>query len=485
MSAQTLSDWMDRQYGVCAQAILAAVSATHLVKRRPHLGQTIRPARGSILASPELASYDPDPDYFFHWLRDSAIVADALRTLYEAKTLGHVALDHLSDFVNFSLALGHLDGRMLARAAFHEGVDPAFRAHIRSGEEMAQVFGDRVLGDVRFNADGSFDILKWSRPQNDGPALRALTVLRMSQLDALSEATRQTTTKLLHCDLDYTLAHWREPGFDLWEEICAHHYYTRLVQYAALAAGADWSARRGDDTRAHSYRSGAREIYASLDDFYDPDEGFYQAFLPDPGNPKRIPPARRLDIAPILGVIHARYSKGRHSVLDPRALATLARLETFFAGDYEINRTRPQNCAPAMGRYPADVYFSGGAYYFSTLGAAEFYYRFAQALRGGAQVPVSQDNRALLAAMLEEEPAHLGVSILDARLRDKLFQIMFERGDMFMEMVRAYTPASGALSEQFSQTDGSQTSAKNLAWSYAAFVTAYEARRAGLRESMR
>ncbi len=481
MSQETLSEWIERQCGICATAMLSAVSATHLIKERPHLLQKIRPARGSILASPELASYDPEPDYFFHWLRDSAIVADALRVLYEAKTLGSVAIDSLSDFINFSLALCRLDGRVPARADFHAGIAPAFRAHVRSCDELAQIFGDRVLGDVRFNPDGTFDILKWSRPQNDGPALRALAILRILQADMLPDATRASTAELLRFDLDSCLHHWREPCFDLWEEINAHHYYTRLVQYAALADGADWAAGCGDAARAQAYRSAAREIFASLDDFFDADEGFHQAFLPDPKNPKPIPPARRLDIAPILGVIHAGRSEGRHSVLDPRALATLARLEAFFAREYEINRRRPPNCAPAIGRYPGDIYFSGGAYYFSTLGVAEFYYRFAQAICGGAQILVSHENRMLLVAMLQEEPAQLGGSVLDARFRARLSKITFGRGDMFMAMVRAHTPACGALSEQFAQTDGAQTSAKNLAWSHAAFITATASRRAAAR----
>ena len=79
--ASALVNWMDRQYRLSAAAMLQSISAVHLVKERPVFGQTIRPAKGSVLASPALASYDPDPDYFFHWLRDSAIVIDAVGTL--------------------------------------------------------------------------------------------------------------------------------------------------------------------------------------------------------------------------------------------------------------------------------------------------------------------------------------------------------------------------------------------------------------------
>src|SRR5579872_7169688 len=79
----SLADWIDRQYRLSASAMLESVSAVHLVKRRPPFGQTIRPVLGSVLASPALAAYDPDPDYFFHWLRDSAVVMDAVGILIE------------------------------------------------------------------------------------------------------------------------------------------------------------------------------------------------------------------------------------------------------------------------------------------------------------------------------------------------------------------------------------------------------------------
>ena len=125
--------------------------------------------------------------------------------------------------------------------------------------------------------------------------------------------------------------------------------------------------------------------------------------------------------------------------------ATLARLEALFDADYPINRNCPANRAPAMGRYRGDVYYSGGAYYFSTLAAAEFCFRAA-----AAQGPHA---KALLA-----------------------------HGDSFLETVRAYTPPSGDLSEQFDQRTGVQRSAQQLAWSYAAFITCTVARRHAIRQ---
>jgi glucoamylase len=57
--------------------------------------------------------------------------------------------------------------------------------------------------------------------------------------------------------------------------------------------------------------------------------------------------------------------------------ATLSRLEALFDAEYEINRNRPAGRGIALGRYKGDVYYSGGAYYFSTLAAAEFCFRAA------------------------------------------------------------------------------------------------------------
>ncbi len=110
-------------------------------------------------------------------------------------------------------------------------------------------------------------------------------------------------------------------------------------------------------------------------------------------------------------------------------------------------------------RYPGDVYYSGGAWYVSTLAAAEFYYRLAAALASGAELPATPEN--------------LGFRLV---LGGTSAGAAFARGGAFMATVRAFTPPSGELSEQFERTTGAQTSAKRLTWSYAAFVTAAASR---------
>lgn len=174
-----------------------------------------------------------------------------------------------------------------------------------------------------------------------------------------------------------------------------------------------------------------------------------------------------LDIAVILGVLHAGRATGAHSVLDPRAQATLTALEELFEAEYAINRGRPAGRGPALGRLADDAYYSGGAYFFMTLGAAEFYFKLAKALRSGAEMAVTDENerfRQRLGAAQGAAESHV------------LAAAAVQRGDAIMRTVQAFTPAGGELSEQFDRTTGAETSAKHLSWSYAAFITAAASR---------
>jgi glucoamylase len=410
----------------------------------------VRAAAGSIVASPVLASWDPDPDYFFHWFRDSAIVMDAVRLLYEAGDLGAEAVRHFADFVEFSLSLAALDGRaLLADPSWRDRARPEFVQYLR-GDDLATVYGESVYADVRVSPDGTLDISRWTRPQHDGAPLRALTVLEWlgalrkknaGGAEAFGDAARERAERLLRMDLALTVAHWREPSLDIWEEELGHHYFTLRVSAGALEKGAEWYRARGDATQAEAMLAEVRTIRAQLDGYWDDRARYYRSrVLPGGAESTKL-----LDMAVILAAIHVGSAReGPHSTRDPRMHATLDRLAELFDRLYAINRGRPEARAPAMGRYEGDVYFSGGAYYFSTLGAAEFCFRAAS--------------------------ANVASSAEAAGWRS--------RGDAFLATVRAFTPASGDLSEQFDQKTGEQTSAKHLAWSYAALISCAAARRA-------
>jgi glucoamylase len=465
---------MERQFGIAADALLRCISATDLVCRRRGFGQTIVPARGSVLASRQIAFYDPDPDYFFHWLRDSALILDAVRGLLHDQARRAEAAEKFRDFLRFSVGLTRLSGAQLVQDSdWRKRIDPALLQYVRPDTELRQIEGERTLGETRYNPDGTLDILQWPRPQNDGSALRALCVLRYWSMEQFQDSeTRSLMVALLRGDLAHTMKHCSEPCFDTWEEEVGHHYFTRLVQRTALLEGAAWARELGDADSATRYLETARQLSETLDAFWSAQRGHYLSRSGvAAGDANKL-----LDSATMLAVLHAEVRCGPHSILDPRVHATWLRLEELFLAGYRINSGRRDGLGPAIGRYKGDVYYHGGAWYVTTLAFAALYFRLAHAVRTRSRLLVIEDNRRFLRASGYEGPVSLDPLALDTLQSERLFLGLMARGDAIMATVRRYTPPSGELSEQFDQDSGEQRSAKNLSWSYAAFVTAFVAR---------
>ena len=436
---RTLEQWGRELVHGCAAKLAKSISATDLVMNRTGFGQTIRPAPGSVLASPSVA-FDPgEPDYFFHWLRDSAAIMNAACILAKAgeRSADWAAL--IGEYIHFNMELRKIDGqRFVDTSDFRARTTPGFQQFLRSNEEIAAVHGGFVPGDVRYNTDGTLDFIRWNRPQYDGPAARALVAMQFEEDGIpMSGETKAHLSELIHFDLAYTAKNAGHPCYDIWEEEFAQHYCTVLVQTAALERGATRARRDGKIAEAEFFGGKAKELREMLDGFWSPSLGIYRSRMP--GATGESPKA--LDFAVILGVLHAGLDEGQHSPQDERVLRTVKKLKELFTAEYAINSGGGHGIM--FGRYKGDDYVSGGAYYFSTFGAAEFYYR--------AAVAIPSDKAALI-----------------------------ERGDAVLTRVRSFIPESGHLTEQFDQKTGAQTSAKDLSWSYAAFITAWQARRIAL-----
>jgi glucoamylase len=435
MNSSNFDSWIAAQTKDSAAGMEKAISATHLVRRRECFGQVVVPAKGSVLASPAIADWDPEPDYFFHWLRDSAIVMRGVAELMEdAADESERARwrRHFADFVGFSLRLSALNGAS-ARDA-RPATRRAFRKFLRPRSEIAALSGNKLLAEPRFNPDGTIDIFRWSRPQFDGPALRALACLRYL---AAGGPPSEDLARLLRLDLSFTLRHAGKRCIGPWEEAGqnAHHYYVALVQLGALVHGRAWA---GNLEAEADWGAAERMLRAALDRHWSESRRVYLARQPADETA-----GDTLDAAVLLAVWDADLPDGPHSAHDRRVQSTQAALENFFAREFPINRRRP--VGPLLGRYRGDRYFGGGAWYPTTLAAAGLYYRRAQSM---------------------------------AADRDALFA----RGDAVMEAVRGVTPADGALSEQVDRSTGQQTSARHLTWSCAAFLGVARARSRASRD---
>jgi glucoamylase len=422
-----------RQTAASIAALERAISATHLCRRRQRFGQVISPAPGSVLASPVFADWDPQPDYFFHWIRDSALVMRTVAELIEdapdAVERAHWQR-HFADFVRFSLKLIEPDTSCLSALTRASGACSATdQKFLRKEAELRALDGDALLAEPRFNPDGSLDIFHWSRPQYDGPALRALTCLRYLQAGG---PLTDELVRLLRRDLEFTVAHAGEPCIGPWEEPEQHanHYYVELVQLAALVHGRAWA----DKNRAGKWHTAEQRLRDGLEQYWSERHQVLSAMRPTATESAD----DLLDAATLLAVWDADLPDGPHSIADPRLERTQAAVETLFVREFPINHAR--TAGPALGRSRGDRYFGGGAWYPTTLAAAGLCYRRAR-----------RDQ---------------------LRRRDLIAQ-----GDAFMATLSELTPADGALSEQIDRSTGTPASASHLTWSYAAFVSTARARR--------
>lgn len=429
MELPELDAWIARQAGVSIAAMERAISATHLCRRRDRFGQVIRPALGSVLASPVFADWDPQPDYFFHWIRDSALVMRTVSELMQDATSAAERQHwqrHFEDFVRFSIKLIQPDARCsFALSRAKEACSEADQRFFRKEDELDAPLGDALFAEPRFNPDGTPDIFQWSRPQHDGPALRALACLRYVEA---SGQPSDELVQLLRCDLQFTVAHAGEPCIGPWEEPDQnrHHYYVELLQLAALVHGRAWAMH--DGTQWHDAEQQLRD---GLEHYWA--EG-HQVLMPmRPASAESADDM--LDAVTLLAAWDADLPDGPHSIADARLDKTQAAIEALFAREFPINRARA--AGPALGRSRQDRYFGGGAWYPTTLAAAGLCYR-----RARRRERQGQPRCDLIAC-----------------------------GDAYFATLRDFTPPDGVLSEQIDRDTGAQTSALHLTWSYAAFIS--------------
>src|SRR3954453_20410312 len=150
---------------------------------------------GCIIASPSYPANLAvvDQNYVYNWVRDAAITAIEI-----AEADLPLGVDLLNDYVSFADVCARNGGGDLSIAVF------------------------TIDGRPR---------LDWSH-QHDGPALQGLALLRAHA--ELEEPAREVAARLLRSDLDFVLAHHREPRTNLWEEVHGQSFFTRAVQLRFL-----------------------------------------------------------------------------------------------------------------------------------------------------------------------------------------------------------------------------------------------------------
>jgi glucoamylase len=417
-------------------------------------------ARGSVMASP---SRD-QPDYYFHWIRDSALT---MREVWNFRSTNpNQARNTVIDYALFSRRNQATDNRSGA----------------------ADAWG---LGEPKFEMSGAPYDQPWGRPQNDGPALRVLALLGLAD-DMMMTGQQDFVYKNLYApeipahtvikgDLEFVAHHWQDPSFDLWEEVKGDHFYTRIAQWRAMDEGATFAKKMQDPQAAAFYAQQAGLIMDSLDKFWAAGKNYLVATRNWVGGHDQSEKASGLDIAIVLGVLHSGRAGAPFYVDDDRVIATVNELVSAFDYQYAINRDKLNDeglpMGPAIGRYPEDHYDGettnglGNPWFLSTHAMAEYFLRLRGQIKAKGAVAVTAISRPFFEALTRSNlSATKKIRLGDPAYADVL-QALQERSDAFIRRAKFHTGESGHQSEQFNRVHGQMQSARDLTWSYASFLS--------------
>ncbi|CAM2748989.1 glucan 1,4-alpha-glucosidase [Legionella steigerwaltii] len=407
-----------------SQAISSVFSTEDIQKLRQNFFANIQ-SNGAIVAAPS----KQNPDYYYDWIRDSAIAMGLIEAWYESSH-AYGYKERLFNYVFWTQKLQHQD-------------DP--------------LPGQDILGEPKFYVDGYPFDGPWGRPQNDGPAIRASVLTRFAQQLLDDDEMEYVKTHLynnnldpysmgvIKMDLEYTAHHWSDKNFDLWEEVLGHHFFTAMVQQKALYEGAALARRLNDNNAAVYYEQQAEMINARLKQHLDRDHKTIQAtLLPHPGPQKTL----ELDSSVILGVLFNPQDDGFLSPSSTYVQNTVQALYEQFNSMFPINKNHSGEIL--FGRYPGDTYDGyqtngiGNPWFILTATMAEYYYTLA-------------DNLPLDKIHQSEIAKHIQV------------------GDNYLKLIKKYAP-NMKLSEQINLNTGIQQGAPSLTWSYVAVLRAIELR---------
>ncbi|RAL65286.1 hypothetical protein DID88_000854 [Monilinia fructigena] len=371
-------------------------------------------ASGIVIASPDKV----DPDYFYTWTRDSALVFKTLVDTFISSSYSASLQQEIENYIS-------------AQAGLQTVSNPS--GGLSSGG----------LGEPKFNADKTHSQAH-GRPQRDGPALRATALITYSKWLI---ANGYTST---------VAGHRNQPGL-ISGRGSRLKFFTIAAQHRALVEGSALAAQIGQSCTYCD--SQALKFFAS-----SKASGVHSGYIISNINQN-----------------NGRSGKDANSILssiqtfDP----TAASVVDSFRSIYSINSGIAQGVAIAVGRYAEDSYYGGNPWYLNTLAAAEQLYDALYIVHLNKQGSITVTSTSLAFFKDFSSSITAGTYASSTTTYTTLYNAIKTYADGFVNVVATYTPSSGSLSETFNKAGGAQLSAYDLTWSYAAFLTAV-ARRAGV-----
>lgn len=363
----------------------------------------------------------------------------------------------------------------------------AYVTWVRAAQGKKDPNGIDTLGEPKFYTSGDVYDKPWGRPQNDGPALRAIALINFAAAYNNETYTRETlySTSLngtdmgpIKRDLEYVSHHWTDKSFDLWEEVKGHHFFTLMVQRKALILGADLARDLNDTGAATFYNSQVDGISKMIRTFWDGSSMVKTTFDCEAGCENLDGKENNLDSAQHLGALYGG-TEGFFSATSDEILSTVEQMQQVMKDSYGINGEDSKKgfSGTTIGRYYPDHYtgtstdasFKGQPWFLTSAALAEVYYRTAGMVQDAGAVKVNQVTQAF----------YERVGIQGDTNNSDAFDKLVAYGDGIMKRLRYHIGCDAGyfhVGEQFDAEYGTQKGANDLTWSYGTLISAMGAR---------
>lgn len=336
-----------------------------------------------------------------------------------------------------------------------------------SGTLMPEGLG---LGEPKFHVDSTKYNGPWSRPQRDGPALRAIALITYSKYLVEEKHQRKKAKEIIwpviQNDISYVGQYWNQTGFDLWEEVLGSSFFTIQNQLRALIEAEQLAFMLDEKCTGCDQ---APNLLQMLQYFWNKEYIDSNINVDE----KRSGIDGNTIVGPIsIFDIEASCSSPSFQPCNSKTLATFKRVVDAFRKEYAINQGAEPGQGIAIGRYPEDTYQGGHPWYLLTFGAAELLY---DAVAQWEYQKVIHIDTISLPFFKEVYPLSF-TGTFPARGGKyghfaKIIRAVRDYADKFVRVAKEYTPEDGSLAEQYSRDHGKPLSATDLTWSYASFIT--------------
>ncbi|EDK43905.1 hypothetical protein LELG_02084 [Lodderomyces elongisporus NRRL YB-4239] len=516
--------WLENQQNISLYRILdnviASPSTSKIINdnRKNKRNKKNDVVKNVLVASPSRNS----PDYFYQWIRDSAITI---------KTLMYALQENPEHELNTTI-LDVVHSYVCNNWHLQRTKNPLGGFDMNSGD-------NKGLGEPKFNVDGLAFEQNWGRPQRDGPALRTLAnfqylrfleenvgnfdmatpwICETSGGDTYGDTNDDTDGgqgvfngtwvyhEIIRPDLNYIIQYWnRTDGFDLWEEMTTPHFFTLMVLIRAVRDAVYWALHFNDVDLAETLQSAYDAMKIGITrDTASGGLGFINSevdYLVEHPELYNLGQRTGLDIATILAVMYTHEHDGHpeqnshpslnnairdipFNATNHKILNSLAHLVVDMQQRFPINKQFHfiRGSGVALGRYPEDVYDGvqtsvGNPWFLATSAAGELVYQFIYGIvENDADLVINKENRAFFLPFLStdsEKQIDDNVKLVFASQEYNLMiQKLKQYADSFLAVVKFHTDSEGHLSEQFNRNNGYMQGAKDLTWSYGALWTA-------------